>query len=95
VRWRLDGRWTGYASALALYAVAPPLVAHAVLVYPGRRLTSWLDRLVLAAAYVGSILLLGLGPALVLDPAAGVCTPRCRLAHCCRRSCVLGTGSKQ
>jgi signal transduction histidine kinase len=68
------GSALGFALGLALYAVAPPLVAHAVLVYPGRRLRSWLDRLVLAAAYVGSILLLGLGPALVFDPAAGVCT---------------------
>src|SRR5215204_1660724 len=59
------GSTLGFALGLTLYAVAPPLVAHAVLVYPGRRLTSWLDRLVLAAAYVGSILLLGLGPALV------------------------------
>src|SRR6266545_2010289 len=67
------GSALGFALGLALYAAAPPLVAHAVLVYPGRRLTSWLDRLVLAAAYVGSILLLGLGPA-VFDPAAGVCT---------------------
>ena len=67
------GSALGFALGLALYAAAPPLVAHAVLVYPGRRLTSWLDRLVLAAAYVGSILLLGLGPAL-FDPAAGVCT---------------------
>ena len=50
------GSAPGFALGLALYAVAPPLVAHAALVYPGRRLASSLDRLVLAAAYAGAIL---------------------------------------
>ena len=59
----------GFAIGLTLYAVAPPLVAHAALVYPRRRL-SRRERLVLAAAYGGAILVLGLGPALVFDPAS-------------------------
>ena len=64
----------GFALGLTLFAAAPSLIAHAALVYPGRRLSTWLDRLVLAAAYAGAILVLGLGPALVFDPTAGVCT---------------------
>jgi signal transduction histidine kinase len=57
----------GFAIGLTLYTVAPPLVAHAALLYPRRRL-SRLERLMLAAAYTGAILVLGLGPALVFDP---------------------------
>src|SRR5688572_5444542 len=34
------GSALGLALGLTLYAVAPPLVAHAALVYPGRRLSS-------------------------------------------------------
>ena len=68
------GSALGFALGLTLYAVASPLVAHAALVYPGRRLSSRLDRLVLAAAYAGAIGVLGLAPALVFDPAAAVCT---------------------
>jgi signal transduction histidine kinase len=68
------GSALGFAIGLTLYAVASPLVAHAALVYPGRRLSSRLDRLALAAAYVGAIVVLGLAPALVLDPTAAVCT---------------------
>ena len=68
------GSAPGFALGLALYAVAPPLVAHAALIYPGRRLASRFDVLGLAAAYAGSILLLGLGRALVFDPTAGGCT---------------------
>ena len=64
----------GFAIGLTLYAAAPPLIAHAALVYPGSRLSSRLDGLVLAAAYVGAIVVLGLAPALVFDPAATVCT---------------------
>ncbi len=66
----------GFAIGLTLYAAAPPLIAHAALVYPGSRLSSRLDGLVLAAAYVGAVGVLGLAPALFLDPKATVCT-RC------------------
>src|SRR5215211_2546260 len=64
----------GFAIGLTLYAAAPPLIAHAALVYPGSRLSSWLDGVVLTAAYVGAIVLLGLAPALFFDPKATVCT---------------------
>ena len=62
-----------FTIGLLLFAVAPPLVAHATLSYPSGRLTSWLDRVGLAAAYAG-VLLLGLFPALVFDPSAQICT---------------------
>src|SRR6266511_2966678 len=65
----------GFAIGLTLYAAAPPLIAHAALVFPGSRLSSRLDGLVLAAAYVGAVVVLGLAPALFLDPKATVCTP--------------------
>jgi signal transduction histidine kinase len=58
----------GFAIGLTLYAAAPPLIAHAALVYPGSRLSSRLDGLVLAAAYVGAVGVLGLAPALFFDP---------------------------
>jgi signal transduction histidine kinase len=64
----------GFAIGLTLYAAAPPLIAHAALVYPGSRLSSRLDGLVLAAAYVGAVGVLGLAPALFFDPKATVCT---------------------
>jgi signal transduction histidine kinase len=64
----------GFAIGVTLYAAAPPLIAHAALVYPGSRLSSRLDGLVLAAAYVGAIIVLGLAPALFFDPKATVCT---------------------
>src|SRR5438128_7025244 len=49
----------GFALGLTLYAVAPPLVAHAALAYPGGRLASRLERLTLAAAYGGTVVVLG------------------------------------
>jgi signal transduction histidine kinase len=64
----------GFAIGLTLYAAAPPLIAHAALVFPGSRLSSRLDGLVLAAAYVGAVGVLGLAPALFFDPKATVCT---------------------
>jgi signal transduction histidine kinase len=64
----------GFAIGLTLYAAAPPLIAHGALVYPGSRLSSRLDGLVLAAAYVGAVGVLGLAPALFFDPKSIVCT---------------------
>jgi signal transduction histidine kinase len=74
-----------FTIGLLLFAVAPPLVAHATLSYPSGRLTSWLDRVGLAAAYAG-VLLLGLFPALVFDPSAQVCTE-------CPRNLILAHDS--
>ncbi len=67
------GSAPGFALGLALYAAAPPLVAHAALVYPNRRLP-WPERLVVAIAYIDALLVLGLGSALVFDPSSGLCT---------------------
>jgi signal transduction histidine kinase len=64
----------GFAIGLTLYAAAPPLIAHAALVYPGSRLSSRLDGFVLVAAYVGAVGVLGLAPALFFDTKATVCT---------------------
>jgi signal transduction histidine kinase len=67
------GSAPGFALGLALYAAAPPLIAHAALVYPNRRLL-WPERLVVAIAYVNALLILGLGSAAVFDPQTGGCT---------------------
>jgi signal transduction histidine kinase len=67
------GSAAGFAVGLTLYAAAPPLIAHAALVYPNRRLPHR-ERLVVAIAYVNALLILGLGSATVFDPQAGVCT---------------------
>ena len=68
------GSALGFTLGLTLSAVAPPLVGHAGLAHPGGRLSSRLDRVGLAAAYAGGVLVLGLLPALVFDPAAQGCS---------------------
>jgi signal transduction histidine kinase len=67
------GSELGFALGLTLFAVAPPLVAHTALAYTRGRLGSRLERRALAAAYAGAILVLGVLPALVFDPAAQGC----------------------
>ena len=67
------GSSVGFAVGLVAYAAAPPLIAHAALVYPNRRLPR-LERLVLAIAYVNALVVLGLGTAVVFDPASAPCT---------------------
>ena len=67
------GSAPGFTLGLALYAAAPPLIAHAALVYPNRRLR-WPERLVVAIAYVDALLVLGFGSALVFDPGTSLCT---------------------
>jgi signal transduction histidine kinase len=67
------GSAAGFAVGLTIYAAAPPLVAHAALVYPNRGLPA-LERLVVALAYVNALLVLGLAPALAFDPDSGLCT---------------------
>jgi signal transduction histidine kinase len=62
-----------FTIGLVLYAAAPPLIAHALLAYPAGPL-GHLERTVVAAAYGGSLLLLGLVAALVFDPAAQGCS---------------------
>lgn len=68
------GSSAAFTIALILYAVAPPLVAHVVLAYSDGRLSFRLDRLILAAAYTGAVLVLGLLPALAFDPRAQGCS---------------------
>ena len=63
-----------FTIGLTLYALAPPLVAHAVLAYPHGRLPSWRDRVGLAVAYLGAVVVLGLLPAVFFDPAAQGCS---------------------
>jgi signal transduction histidine kinase len=62
-----------FTVGLALYASAPPLVAHAALAYTARPRVTTVERLALAAAYAGAILVLGVLPAFVFDPEAAGC----------------------
>jgi signal transduction histidine kinase len=56
-----------FLAGLILYAAAPPLLAHAALAFPGRRL-SRAEACVLGLAYASAIGVLGVGPTLVFDP---------------------------
>jgi signal transduction histidine kinase len=62
-----------FTVGLVLYLAAAPLIAHAVLAYPDGRLRSRLDRVGLALAYGGTVVVLGLLAASVFDPAAQRC----------------------
>ncbi len=62
-----------FTIGLVLYAAAPPLFAHALLRY-GSDALGRLERAAVAAAYVGSLLTLGLLSALVYDPAGQGCS---------------------
>jgi signal transduction histidine kinase len=64
-----------FTVGLALYAACPPLVAHAVLAFPGGRLASRIEAGAIAVAYTGGLLVLGVLPALVFDPKAEGCGP--------------------
>jgi hypothetical protein len=64
----------GFTLGLAAHAVAPALVAHAVLAYPFGRLPSQLERLSVSVAYVDTVLILGLLPALFFDPGRQGCS---------------------
>jgi signal transduction histidine kinase len=61
-----------FTIGLVFYAAAPPLIAHALLAYPAGPIGR-LENAVVATAYASSLLLLGLLPALVFDPAAQHC----------------------
>ena len=62
-----------FTAGLVLLAACPPLVAHAALAYPGRRLRSRAERAVIGLAYLASLGLLGVLPALLFDPGAEGC----------------------
>ena len=74
-----------FTVGLVLYASAPPLLAHALLTVPGPALR-FARRAVIATAYAGSLLALGLLPALVYDPGAQGCSQ-------CPRNLLLVHGS--
>jgi signal transduction histidine kinase len=80
------GSAPGFTAGLLLYAVTPALIAHAALAYPSGRLSSPLDRIWLAVAYFGSLVLLGLLPAFVFDPVPQGCGE-------CPRNLLLVRGS--
>ena len=67
------GSALAFTIGLCLYATCPPLVAHAVLAYPGGRLRSPAERVAVGVAYVGALLVLGVLPASFFDPQAQGC----------------------
>ena len=66
------GNSAAFTFGLLTWALAPPLVAHAVVAYPFGSLRL-LDRVALLSAYVGSGFVLGLLPALFFDPHRQAC----------------------
>ena len=89
LEWNNPGNGSAFVFTLGLvlYVAAPPIVAHAVLGYPGGRVRTWPSRLGLTLGYTGGVLLLGLLPALVFDPAAEGCTE-------CPRNLLLMNGDR-
>src|SRR5262249_24699289 len=67
------GSSVAFTVGLVFYAACPPIAAHAVLTFPGRRLSGPEERSAVVIAYAGSLLLLGLLPALFFDPAQQGC----------------------
>ena len=62
-----------FTVGLVLFAACPPLAAWAMLAYPGGRLASWEERVAVAVALAGAVIVLGFLPALFYDPAAFGC----------------------
>jgi signal transduction histidine kinase len=73
-----------FTAGLVLYASSAPFVGHAVLVFPAGRLSSPVERIAVAAAYAGTLLVLGLLPTLLFDP-----VPEC---GDCARNLLLVSG---
>jgi len=67
------GSAAAFTIGLCLYAACAPLVGHALLAYPGGKLSSWIERGAVAAAYGGGGALLGVVPALLSSPASAGC----------------------
>ncbi|MDQ6778800.1 MAG: histidine kinase [Actinomycetota bacterium] len=74
------GSGLAFTVGLVTYAGCPPLAAHAALVYPGRRLSSALERTVVSVAYGAAFGVLGLASAVVFDPARQGCS-QCPANH--------------
>jgi signal transduction histidine kinase len=70
------GSAPAFTVGLVFYASSAPLAAWAVLAYPTGRLASRVERVAVGLALAGAVLVLGLLPALVYDPATFGC-PRC------------------
>jgi signal transduction histidine kinase len=73
--WNNPATGVGAAFTVGLvgYAIAPAVIAHAVLAYPIGRLASPFERLTIFVAYVDTVLVLGLLAALFFEPAAHQC----------------------
>jgi signal transduction histidine kinase len=67
------GSSLAFTAGLIGVAACAPLLAHAALAYPDRRLSPRLERPALGVAYAGALLALGLLPSLVFDPADEGC----------------------
>ena len=63
----------GFTAGLLLYATCPALVLHVVLAYPTGRLHSNLDRLVVVAGYLVTVVVIGLIPTLYFNPVLQGC----------------------
>jgi signal transduction histidine kinase len=77
------GTAAAFTFGLVTYALAPAVVAHAVLAYPSGRLASPLQRLAVMIAYADAALVLGLLPALFFSPpeqGCSLCPPNLLLA---------------
>jgi signal transduction histidine kinase len=77
------GAAAAFTFGLVTYALAPAVVAHAVLAYPSGRLSSRPGRLAVTVAYADAALLLGLLPALFFSPpgqGCSLCPPNLLLA---------------
>jgi signal transduction histidine kinase len=74
--WTNPGIGVGVAFTFGLvaFAMAPPLVAHALLAYPFGRLSSAVERLTVTLAYLGAALVLGFLPALFFNPRLQGCS---------------------
>ncbi len=75
----------GFTAGLVFYASCAPFVGHAVLVFPGGRLSSRIERVAVGVAYGVTVLVLGLLPTLFFDPVAEGCGD-------CARNLLLVSG---
>ncbi len=63
-----------FTAGLCFWAACPALAGHAALAFPTGRLASSVERVAIAVAYAGAILLLGLLPTLAVDPQGQACS---------------------
>lgn len=78
------GAAVAFTFGLVTYALAPAVVAHAVMAYPPGRLSSQVERLAVMVAYADAAVVLGLIPALFFSPleqGCSLCPPNLLLAE--------------